>query len=217
MKITIFPIRNAIILIASFLSINFFTGCKETTNVQNQNNWLPKQTPLSQTNPMKKFEIFVGAWDCIEKSWFPGNIQESFKAKARIYFLHDQKTLVVDEIGVDTTFRFLGFHKYDSVLGTYINYGATYQYPMGGYALETYDSLKNEFRFELKLNLYPDGNSIKINSPVSVTGKNSAWIIQDNDHHRFYAWTIDANGEETPLKEVLYTRVKSYIVDNKSH
>ena len=209
--------RCAIIVIASFLSITFFTGCKETTNVQNQNNWLPKQTPLSPTNPMKKFEIFVGEWDCIEKSWFPGNIQESFKAKARIYFLHDQKTLVVDEIGVDTTFRFLGFHKYDSVLGTYINYGATYQYPMGGYALETYDSLKNEFRFELKLSLYPDGNSIKNNSPISVTGTNSAWIIQDNDHHRFYAWTIDANGEETPLKEVLYTRVKSYIVDNKSH
>ncbi|HMB62366.1 MAG TPA: hypothetical protein VKN36_04780 [Eudoraea sp.] len=197
---------------ACLLSMTLFTGCIETTNTQNRNNWLPEQTPLSATNPMKKFEIFVGEWDCIEKSWFPGNIQESFKARAHIYFLHDQKTLVVDEIGVDTTFRFLGFHKYDSVLDTYINYGATYQYPMGGYALETYDSVKNEFRFDLNLSLYPDGNSIKNNSPTLVTGTNSAWIIQDNDHHRFYAWAIDANGEERPLKEVLYTRVISDII-----
>ncbi|KAB7530408.1 hypothetical protein F8C76_02555 [Flagellimonas olearia] len=170
--------------------------------------WIPEQTPLDPHNPMKKFEVFLGEWDCVEKSYFPGNIQESFKARAHIYFLQDQKTLCVDEIGVDSTFRFLGFHKYDPDLEVYLNYGATYQYPMGGYALETYDSDKNEFRFNLNLRLYPDSNSIKNNSPITVEGSNSKWIVQDVDHHKFYAWTLGEEGREIPLKEVLYSRIK---------
>lgn len=93
------------------------TACNDRHQSESNDNWIPKQLPLADDNPMKKFEGFVGEWDCIEKSWLAGNIEQSFKSKVQIYFLTDQLTLCVDHSGVDAPFRFIGYHKYEQIWG----------------------------------------------------------------------------------------------------
>ncbi len=104
--------------------------------------------------------------------------------------------------------RFIGYHKYDSALGKYINWGSSNVYPTDGYALETYDSLKNEFTFDILMHLYNTSETMRNDSPMPISGTQSVWTIVDKDRHKFFAWITSEEGQDVPLKEALYTRVK---------
>lgn len=184
-------------------------GCNQqaTSPKENNENWFPVQTVIDSNNPMINFAPFIGDWDCVERIWLPGGSQDSILIRSHIYMMPDQKTLCVDEMGVKTSYRFIGYHKYDSSLGVYLNFGASNDYPAGGWVQEIYDAASKRFVFNKgSIFLYNTSDAIQKDSPIVIKDITAFWEIRNENENRFYAWTTSPDGKEIPLKEGVYRR-----------
>ena len=151
-----------------------------------------------ESDPMARFAPFVGHWEVRHTLWSEtGEPPETFEGTADTYFVSNGTVFVVDEVTSDSSYRFVGYHSFDTKTGKYVNWTASSTLALA-WSEGEWDNDSEIFQTR---RLDPRTGQI---DPLVGRG---VWTIVDPNTNVFTAIRLHPDGTEVPFKEERYTRL----------
>ncbi len=149
-------------------------------------------------DPMARFAPLVGHWEVRHTLWSEtGEPPETFEGTADSYFVSNGTVFVVDEVTSDNSYRFVGYHSFDTKTGKYVNWTASSTLALA-WSEGEWDNDSEIFHTR---RLDPRTGQI---DPLVGRG---VWTIVDPNTNVFIAIRLQPDGTEVPFKEERYTRL----------